>query len=145
MKKTLVVPVLLCCCVLSGCRDDGTPVDPPVSPPLLQQLTPQEEQVVANCYTVQEAAEAFAAENNGGYPQDTWVHVTPLGNNLVSFLPGGVRLENPFTQIRTEPMDGLATLSGYTGYVAIWDSMIVGYTISGFGVDSLVIILSKYP
>ena len=133
--------ILLLSMFFAGCREDPAKVDLPGESP----YTPEEQQVIANCYTLQEAVEAFAAENVGVYPMDSWVHRTPLGNTLVNLLPGGLMLENPFTQLRTEPIDGFATLPGETGYHVILDSVIVGYEISGQGADSLLVYIVVVP
>ena len=134
MKRSTVLSILLPLFVISSCLEDKSPVIPstPLSP---------EEQVIANCYTVQQAAEDFAVENNGVYPADP-LQRTPLGNTLLDLLPGGVKLENPFTQLRSEPIYGVALLSGQTGYWPAVDSLVVGYTISGYGADSLIITLT---
>ncbi len=135
MKKSLIL-LILPLLLAASCGKDRTPV---LVEPSLEDL------VIANCYTVRAAVEAFAAENNGGYPLQT-THRTPSGNNLFDLLPGGVLLENPFTQIRTEPTDGLASLPGQTAYSAVIGGLTaVGYAISGFGADSLIIVLSKLP
>ncbi len=101
--------------------------------------------VLANCYAVRTAAEAFAAENNGEYPYGTSAR-TPLGNNLYDLLPGGVPLENPFTRIRTEPTDGTASQSGETAYTPVVDNRVnAGYSITGYGATSIIVWIPKYP
>ncbi|MEE9269040.1 MAG: hypothetical protein V3V49_02160, partial [Candidatus Krumholzibacteria bacterium] len=72
--------------------------------------------------------------------------ITPLGNTLVDFLPGGGLLENPFTQLGTEPSNGSAQNPGATGYSAAGDSFsIFGYYITGFGTRYLIVMIAKYP
>ncbi len=129
MKKSLislVLPLLLA----SGCGKQSTPT--------VAQLSP-EDIVIANSYTVQEAVEAFALQNAGRYPRNVDSDTTQSGKTLKDFLPGGLLLTNPFTGARTEPLAAYADLQGQTGYAFNADSV---YTITGFGRDSLVIILS---
>ena len=103
--------------------------------------------VIANCYVVQSAAEAFAAENNGVYADDVGVDATPAGNTLTDFLPGGASLENPFTTILTEPINGSPYLPGQTSYVDIKDASAtqVGYTITGYGAQWIIFTIRKFP
>jgi hypothetical protein len=77
---------------LSSCDnfDLAQPIDPPV-------LT-TDELVIADCYALRDALEAFAAENDNFYP-DGW-----HGNDLVPFLPGGVRLTNRYTGLANGPV-----------------------------------------
>lgn len=138
MKRSTALSILLPLLVISSCLEDKSPVIPstPLSP---------EEQVIANCYMVQQALEAFALENNGGYPNGTWEQ-TPSGNSLYDFLPSGLRLENPFTKVRSEPVDGTATTPGNTGYSPIVGGLnVVGYIVTGFGADAQIIELLKLP
>jgi len=91
------------------------------------------EQTIANCLTVQHAVEAFAAENDGNYPDDVDVGRSLAGKTVNDYLPGGSRLRNPYTGARTEPVDGAAATAGQTGYAAIRMDRNVGYTITGWG------------
>ena len=105
-----------------------------------------ENEVIANCYTVQQAVEIFAAQNNGEYPDDVAVHATPAGDTVTDLLPGGVLLTNPSWNIATEPGDGAATQAGQTGYTDTKDNGVsVGYHITGFGVYQTIITISMDP
>ncbi len=105
-----------------------------------------EDRVIENCLIVQAAAEAFADENGGIYPANAGVDETPLGNTLIDLLPGGLLLENPYTSLRTEPIDGAAATPGQTGYMPIVDNGIkVGYSITGFGSFWVIITLYRDP
>ena len=146
MKKSVIASILLYSFVLAGCRDQSLPVDPPVNPPPpTLQLTLEEEQVVANCYTVQEAVEAFAADNNGVYPHNTTTDTNLSSNTVVDLLPGGMHLLNPFTGFRQEPRDGAAATPGETGYLKTVDGNLVpvNYVIAGFGETETILILTK--
>jgi len=91
--------------------------------------------VMANCYVVQAAAEAFAVENGGVYADDLGGDATAAGNTVVDFLPGGALFENPYTHALTEPVDGAAASPGETGYADIKDASgtQVGYKITAHG------------
>jgi len=90
--------------------------------------------VRSNCHTVQTAAEDFSVQSSGVYPFDL-SSVTPGGETIVDLLPNNVRLPNPFTAARTEPIDGAAATKGQTGYQPILGAggVPVGYTITGYG------------
>jgi prepilin-type N-terminal cleavage/methylation domain-containing protein len=110
------------------------------------QARAKEASTKSNCHTVQLAAEDFAVQNNGVYATDD-ASATPSGATIPDLLPGGALLENPFTKAASEPAvwDGPATVPGETGYAVIQDAVgtNVGYTITGFGKDALVITLSS--
>ncbi len=132
MKKPLISVILLLL-LAAGCGEDRTPVG--VEPSL-------EDLVRANCYTVQQAAEAFAAQNGGLYPRNVAFDTTLAGDTLKDLLPKGVLLENPFTQVRSEPFNGLSLSPGETGYE--WSGVpSYGYIITGFGAEALIITLTK--
>jgi hypothetical protein len=100
--------------------------------------------VKSSCHTVQLASEDFAVQNNGVYAADL-ADVTPSGETIIGLLPGGILMDNPFTKAATEPVDAAATQPGETGYVVIDDGSgtHVGYTITGYGKDALIITLSS--
>jgi hypothetical protein len=75
-----------------------------------------EEQTISNCYTLLDAVETFAADNNGVYPSDVGVDTTPSGQTVTDLLPGGHLLTNPYTLAATEPVNGVAVNPGETGY-----------------------------
>ncbi len=106
-----------------------------------------EDIVIENCFAVRDAAEAFAAENNGVYPANL-ADNSAAGQTVIDLLPGGNFLQNPFTRCETEPVDGGAANCGETGYVAvdpngdgIWD----GYLIDGVGAHAGIVIITLYP
>jgi hypothetical protein len=102
--------------------------------------------VVANCQVLLQAVEAFAAENNGVYAANVDVDTTPSGKTIIDFLPGGLLLENPFYNIRTEPRNGAAAIPGETGYVPVVQGGInTGYTITGFGQYFTIVTAQYYP
>ncbi len=99
--------------------------------------------VVSNSEAVQDAAEAFAMENNGWYPENISADTTSSGKTLVDFLPGGERLVNPFTDQRTEPvMKPFAMERGETAYDSRWGC---AYTVTGRGDSHIIITLSDLP
>lgn len=105
------------------------------------QARAKEASCKSNCHTVQLAAEDFAVQNDGVYAGNVGVDATPAGQTITTMLPGGVLLENPFTKLPTEPIDGAAAAPGVTGYLPIVQNGVnVGYTITGAGKNSNVII-----
>ena len=92
--------------------------------------------VVANCVTVEAAADAFAADNGGVYPAGR-NDISRTGKTFQDYLPGGELLENPYTLQPTEPQwNAAAQLAGQTGYVAFdddGDASTDRYEISGVG------------
>ncbi len=138
MKKSLIL-LILPLLLAAGCGDDRSPVD------VTEPLSPEEAQVVANCLTVQQAVEAFAAGNNGDYPMDVYIDSNLAGENVIRLLPGSTSLQNPFTQAYTEPVNGgIAINPGETAYTPVGSGPInTGYFITGFGADSLIITISK--
>jgi type IV pilus assembly protein PilA len=109
---------------------------------IAMQARAKEASTKSNCHTVQLAAEDFAVQNDGVY--------SGVVANIIPMLPdvdgdgAGDQLENPFTKVRTEPVDGAAANPGETGYVPTVDAGVnVGYTITGFGKAALVITLSS--
>lgn len=108
------------------------------------QSRAKEASTKSNCHTVQLAAEDFAVQNNGVYAALTTTAL-PTGDTIITMLPGGVMLENPFTKNATEPIDGVAGLPGQTAYAVIQDATgtNVGYNITGFGKTAMVITLTS--
>jgi prepilin-type N-terminal cleavage/methylation domain-containing protein len=99
------------------------------------QARAKEASVKSNCHTVQLAAEDFAVQNNGVYAGIAG-DMTPGGDTLQDLLPGGNLLENPFTNIASEPVWAAANNPGETGYVAFAIAGVnIGYTITGAGKD----------
>lgn len=104
----------------------------------------KESAVKSNCHTVQLAAEDFAVQNEGVYAANVDMDATSAGMTILDMLPGGLRLENPFTQAVTEPVNAPAVNPGETGYQPIVQGGInVGYTITGFGENALILRLTN--
>lgn len=100
--------------------------------------------VKTNCHTVQLTAEDFAVQNDGVYPDDVDADTTPGGQTLIAMLPGGALLENPFTLVASEPDNAVAAAPGEIGYQPIVEAGLnIGYSITGFGKNELVITLSS--
>ena len=97
----------------------------------------REAKVKNYAHTVQLAAEVFAVSNNGLY--------SDLEDDILPLLPRAVPLENPFTGVLAEPQFGApATLPGQVGLqVVIEDGANVGYRITGFGKESLILVLTS--
>ena len=101
--------------------------------------------VVSYCHLVQEAAENFAADNNGIYAGGL-ADANSAGNTLIDYLPDGRLLRNPYTGAETEPVGAAAGTPGQVGYVVVVDHTGTnsGYTITGWGRDRLIETLSRY-
>jgi len=123
-RKSLVLLVSLMCLVVGGCSDEN-----PVNQELKEEISPLDELVIANCYAVQAAAEAYAEENNGSYPE-----FGPVPN-----------LENPYTNGPTR--SAIAVYPGETSYLSFCRprGTTPGYLITGFGATGEVIALSNLP
>ena len=107
------------------------------------QARAKEASVKSNCHTVQLAAEDFAVQNDGVYAADVATDTAPSGDAIVDMLPGGARLENPFTKAATEPVDAAAATSGQTGYLpVVVNAVNVGYSITGCGKDNGVTVIT---
>ena len=97
----------------------------------------------SNCHTVQLAAEDFGVRNDGVYAAST-ADALGNGDTMIDLLPGGALLTNPFTKAVHEPVDAAAANPGETGYMVITQNNTnVGYTITGFGKDVLILTLSS--
>jgi len=100
--------------------------------------------VRSNAHTVQMAAEDFATQNIGIYAGNTGTTL-PSGDNLITLMPGGVRLRNPFTNLDDSPANGAAAVAGQVGYQsndANADGVPEGYAIDGLGEDGITVIIS---
>ena len=107
------------------------------------QTRAKEATVKSNCHTIQLASEDFSVMSGGLYPGDVDTDTTPGGDTLIDMLPNGQLLSNPFTKNDTEPINGTASLAGQVGYLPFMlNGIRVGYTISGFGSDAMMITLS---
>lgn len=77
----------------------------------------REKLVLDNCLAVRDAVEAWAADNQGAYPNNLGSE-NLLGESVIDYLPGAILLENPFTGLRTEPVSGAAATLGSTGFTS---------------------------
>ena len=105
----------------------------------------KEARVKGTCHTLQLAAEDFAIQD-GEYASDTDTDTTPGGDTILDLLPGGLRLENPFTNAMNVPLSsGAAANPGEVGYVPFVgpSGLTDGYTITGFGRTTLVLTISN--
>jgi prepilin-type N-terminal cleavage/methylation domain-containing protein len=105
----------------------------------------KEASVKENSHTVQLAAEDWSVQSGGIYPSDLTA-VNPMsGLTIIDMLPLSTNLTNPFTQAKSEPVDGAAASAGQTGYEPALDSAgtVEGYIITGFGHNGTVTRLSN--
>ncbi len=106
------------------------------------QSRAKEASVKSNGHTVQLAAEDFSVQNNGVYAASL-ADVTPSNQTMIDLLPGGVHLENPFTKLPDQPVDGIAGAVGSTGYAPIpLNGVNIGYNITCVGKEVGTIILT---
>lgn len=141
--------------VMSGCENHTC--DVPDEP----QFNELEEQVIADCLILVAALDSFASENDGscanmpeGYPVDVLYDSTCAKHSLVDLLPDQKLLVNPFTGSFTEPVDRRAENPGEIGYEPFrrtvyhdehynYSSHNPGYTITGYGKDSIIVVISN--
>jgi prepilin-type N-terminal cleavage/methylation domain-containing protein len=105
----------------------------------------KEASVKSNSHSVQVAAEDFATQNDGMYAKDLAATTSVSGETILDLLPQNSPLRNPFTGVKTEPIDGAAATSGQTGYEPVLDGggNNVGYVITGYGRTDIVTRLSN--
>ena len=130
---TLTVATL----AFTSCDNDASQtVNPPA--PTTDEL------IIADCYVVRDAMEAFAAENNGLYPQGL-NDQSDTGHAFLSFLPNDARIVNRFTDLATLPVYiGYPQWPGEIGIMLFpeWSNP-VGYRVVGRGRDGELIRLEK--
>lgn len=116
---------------LIGCSDDsGTTLSEP-------RLSQNELTVIENCHIVQEAVEKFRDQMELLCPSDTGWDATYCGESLIDLLPGGVLIENPYTQNFSEPSENDFGCPGEISYEAkVRLTIPVGYKIKGYGDES---------
>jgi hypothetical protein len=131
MFRTLLITMALVAmaCYL-GCKDTGDPIS--VSPPDDAPLMTKDDSVIANCYLLRDALDAYAAANGGLVPGSN-LDELPDGRTLYDFLPGGLRLLNPYSGVRTDPIDAPARSPGETGWRVSGPLPLPGYIINGIG------------
>jgi len=107
------------------------------------QVNAKEAGVKSNSHAVQVAAEDFAVRAQGVYATD--LSDVAMGETIIDMLPQNQRLVNPFSRVRTEPIDGPAGTAGETGYEPVVDGMgiNVGYIITGHGQSGVIARLSN--
>jgi type IV pilus assembly protein PilA len=103
------------------------------------QSRAKEASAKSNAHTTQLAAEDFSVQNDGVY-SGAVAQALPNGESIITLLPGGVQLENPFSKLPDSPIDGAAAAAGQVGYTpvdpdgdGIWD----GYIIDALGKDGV--------
>lgn len=104
----------------------------------------KEASVRSNAHTIQMAVEDFATQNAGIYALDT-AEMLPSGESIISLLPQGAPLRNPFTNAGDSPANGAPTVAGQVGYTANdgnGDGVPEGYVVEGLGEDGVTIIVS---
>jgi len=105
--------------------------------------------VLANCQVTRAAVERFATANMGVYPRNIGADVTTTtGETLLELISEELgllseALTNPFTGA-SEPNDMPASAPGQTGYTPVIEAgLVVGYVISGYGADDVIVELSS--
>ncbi len=99
---------------------------------IAMQSRAKEASVKSNCHTTQLAAEDYAVRFNGAYPADV--------ADFRSALPDTLGFTNPFTGAQELPKDATAAAQGEVGYV---NNGTIGYTITGYGRDSVVMTVTN--
>ncbi|HOX24131.1 MAG TPA: prepilin-type N-terminal cleavage/methylation domain-containing protein [Candidatus Krumholzibacteria bacterium] len=99
------------------------------------QARAMEADVRSIAHIVALAAEDYATQHDGIY--------SVAAADLTPKLPGARLLKNPFTGAQTEPQFGVAAATrGQVGIVGVVQAgTTVGYTITGFGKDAIVVTL----
>ena len=148
MYRFLLIIALVLALCYTGCSEGSdTPISPP---PDTVTLYTKDDTVIANAYIVRDAAEAFAAANNGAYPALACCAKTPDGRTTIDFLPDGKLLLNPYTGVIDSPTDGPSGVAGQVGYVPVdpdGDGFPDGYWIDALGADGVtqLIVIVKDP
>ncbi len=140
MKKYTWVIVLLLI-LLPACERDTTPV---LAPPSLPPVVSADSILVAQCRLLEDAVEAFAATNDGEYPQNLDTDTLETGESVLDLMTAGGGYVNPYTDEETVPVNGQATGPGSIGYEpVVVEETIFGYTITGFGEETVEVELSN--
>ena len=99
---------------------------------IAMQARAKEAAVKSNVHTTQLAAEDYAVRQNGTYAA-----------NVAAFrgsLPDTLGFQNPFTGAVELPQDATAANPGEVGYVP---NGTIGYTITGYGKDAIVMTVTN--
>jgi len=132
MHRVITCLLLTSALCLAGCGSDDT--DLPTAPVDTIPALTKDDSVLANCELVRAAAEAFALDNGGMYPETKWT-AGSNGKYLIDYLPGGMPLRNPYAGDFHEPVDGESWVEGETGYLSVHDDAgdPTGYIVTGTG------------
>ncbi len=140
MKKYTWVIVLFLI-LLPACERDSTPV---LAPPPIPPAVPADSLLVAQCRLLEDAVEAFAAANDGEYPRNLDSDTLETGESVLDLMTGSGVYINPYTDEETGPVNGQATEPGTIAYEPVTvEETIYGYTITGFGEESIEVELSN--
>jgi prepilin-type N-terminal cleavage/methylation domain-containing protein len=96
------------------------------------QARAKEAAVKSNVHTTQLAAEDYAVRFNGAYPADV--------ADFKGALPDTLGFINPFSGVRELPKDAAAAAQGEVGYV---NNGAIGYTITGYGKEAIVLTVTN--
>jgi hypothetical protein len=156
MWSRVLSTALFALCV-AGCNSDvpteplaekgepgPTTVPGSVQPGVVDRSTVQDryhELIVELAYVLQDAAEAFAADNDGYYA-NSLSDRNPTGHLMADYYPEpGLLLMNPCLHLRNLPVDGMAALGCEVGYEPVlMDGYVTGYVITGTDVSGWMIV-----
>jgi prepilin-type N-terminal cleavage/methylation domain-containing protein len=99
---------------------------------IAMQARAKEAAVKSNVHTTQLAAEDYAVRMNGTYAAAV--------ADFKGSLPDTLGFNNPFTGVKELPMDATANDQGKVGYVP---NGTIGYTITGYGKDAIVMTVTN--
>ncbi|MGD8394123.1 MAG: prepilin-type N-terminal cleavage/methylation domain-containing protein [Candidatus Eiseniibacteriota bacterium] len=99
---------------------------------IAMQARAKEAAVKSNVHTTQLAAEDYAVRQNGTYAAAV--------ADFKGSLPDTLGFSNPFTGVVELPKDAAAAAQGEIGYVP---NGTIGYTITGFGKDAIVMTVTN--
>jgi len=140
MKKHAWIIVLILI-LLPACGRDTTPV---LAPPPVPPVVSADSILVAQCALLEEAVEAFTTLNDGEYPENLHTDTLETGESVLDLMAGGGSYVNPYTDEETVPVNGQATVPGVIAYEPVTvEDAIFGYTITGFGEETLEVELSN--
>ena len=129
MRKVRLLSALLPLVLVIACSDDNSTVAPPPPP----SLSAEDQQIVTACQTMRDKLEVYAAAHNGTY-----------GDYYIAWNEAGLQhVDNPYTG-ETEPSGIRAAAPGQIGLEAyVCDGTALGYRITGYGKDHMLITLES--
>lgn len=140
MKKYAWI-ILLISILLPACGRDTTPV---LAPTPIPPVVSADSILVAQCRFLEDAVEAFTASNDGEYPLNLDTDTLETGESVLDLMAGGGVYVNPYTDEETLPANGQAGEPGAIAYEpVIVEETVFGYTITGFGEESIEVELSN--